>query len=622
MKMGKKSLYEAIQSLRNATHRDSEISPFVLGVLFKHLERVEGKDYLGRVVREEDNIELELDTILTEIEQAHPELSGIRHLHIKSVEKLRVFWLELDRYLNEVTDLSIFIDDLIEELSSIGSRTSDLFPTPPSINNLALQLINPGSGSFHDSMCGLGGSLLSAYKHAVMKEEALQLSGQDINPINVAITKVRLFIEGVKDATIKFGDIISSPQFVENGRLEKFDYIFIDPPFGLSWRPEGDQYERFVFGTPPSSKMELAVLTHALVSLKDKGRAAVIMSGGVLYAGGASARIRQNIIDLDYVEAVITFPSNLYQNTALQTHLIMLNKDKDLERRNEILFINGEELYQEIGKRKRAISEKGMQKIIETYRSWKVESGFSKIVRNSELNESNLLPSQYIFSNQLTIEPFGDIEVAMDKIEEMNTAPLGDFVKLFRGYNVSPNDEDTEGQYKVVKASDIQEGQLNYENVTRYNIQKKFNLEDYRLKKGDLLITVRGRSIKVAHVDVEDEHLLFSQNFLGIRCGELIAPQYLKLYLESPVAQFILTSKLSGTTIPVLNRKDLEQLPFLAIPLEEQKRIAQRTEERHAELRSEIKRVQNEMMQNKKQSYEDMGLADLFSIKKQSLRRY
>lgn len=612
--MEKKRLYEVLESLHNTPQRYSEISPFILGILFKQLERIEGKDYLGRIARKEENVELELDTVLTEIEQVHPELSGIKHLDIRSVEKLRRFWLELDRYLNEVKDLSIFIDDLIDELSSIGSRTSHLFPTPPSINSLAIQLINPGSGSFHDSMCGLGGSLLSAYKHASMKEEALHLTGQDINPINNAITKIRLFVEGVKDANIKFGDIISSPQFVEDGRLEKFDYIFIDPPFGLSWRPEGDQYDRFVFGTPPSSKMELAVLTHALVSLKDKGRAAVIMSGGVLYAGGASAKIRQNIIDLDYLEAVITFPSSLYQNTALQTHLIMLNKDKDLERRNEILFINGENLYQEIGKRKRAISEKGMQKIIDTYRSWKVEDGFSKIVRNTELNESNLLPSQYIYSNRLTIEPFGDIEVSMDKIEEINTAPLGDFVKLFRGYNVSPSDEDKEGQYKVVKASDVQDGQLHYENVTRYSIQKKFNLEDYRLNKGDLLITVRGRSIKVAHVDVEDEHLLFSQNFLGIRCGELIDPQYLKLYLESPVAQFILTSKLSGTTIPVLNRKDLEQLPFLNIPLEEQKRIAHRTEEKHAELRSKIQHIQNEMMQNKKQSYEDMGLADLFSI--------
>lgn len=616
--METKRLHELIGSLRDVTQRDPEILPFIFGVLFKQLERTEGNDYFGRLTREEENIELELHRVLTEIEDGHSELSEINYLQIKSVKKLRRFWLELDRYLNEVTDLSLFIDHLIDELSSMGGKTSNLSPTPPSINNLAIQLINPNNGNFHDSMCGLGGSLLSAYKHASMKEETLQLTGQDNNLVNVLITKIRLFIEGVKDADIKFGDIISSPQFVENKRLEKFDYVFIDPPFGLSWRPEGDQYDRFVFGTPPSSKMELAVLTHALVSLKDKGRAAVLMSGGVLYASGSSAKIRQNIIDLDYVESVITLPSNLYQNTALQTHLIILNKNKQPERQDEILFINGEELYQEIGKRKRAISEKGVQKIIDTYHFWKGKSGFSKIVRNSELNESNLLPSQYIFSNQLTIEPFGDIEVSMDKIEEINTAPLGEFVKLFRGYNVSPSDEDTEGQYKVVKASDVQEGQLHYKNVTRYSIQKNFNLEDYRLKKGDLLITVRGRSIKVAHVDVEDEHLLFSQNFLGIRCGETINPQYLKLYLESPVAQFILTSKLSGTTIPVLNRKDLEQLPFLKIPLEEQKRIAQQTEDRDEKLRSELQRIQNEMMQNKKRSYEDMGLADLFCIKSRS----
>ena len=616
--METKRLHELIDSLRDVTQRDPEILPFIFGILFKHLERTEGNDYFGRLTREEENIESELHRVLTEIEHAHSELSEINYLQIKSVKKLRRFWLELDRYLNEVTDLSLFIDHLIDELSSMGGKTSNLSPTPPSVNNLASQLLNPNNGNFHDSMCGLGGSLLSAYRHAAMKEETLKLTGQDNNLVNVSITKIRLFIEGVKDVDIKFGDIISSPQFVENKRLEKFDYVFIDPPFGLSWQPEGDQYDRFVFGTPPSSKMELAVLTHALVSLKDKGRAAVLMSGGVLYASGSSAKIRQNIIDLDYVESVITLPSNLYQNTALQTHLIILNKNKQSERQDEILFINGEELYQEIGKRKRAISEKGVQKIIETYWHWKLESGFSKIVRNSELNESNLLPSHYIFSNQLTIEPFGDIEVSMDKIEEINTVPLGEFVKLFRGYNVSPSDEDREGQYKVVKASDVQEGQLHYENVTRYSIQKNFNLEDYRLKKGDLLITVRGRSIKVAHVDVEDEHLLFSQNFLGIRCGETINPQYLKLYLESPVAQFILTSKLSGTTIPVLNRKDLEKLPFLKIPLEEQKRIAQQTEDKDEKLRSELQRIQNEMMQNKKRSYEDMGLADLFCIKSRS----
>lgn len=610
-----KKLYELIELNRGGGQGEIQVTPFILGSLFKKLERLSGKDYLARLVRAEEDIESEFNKIIAEIEQLYPELDGIHHIDITSLEKTRRFWLEFDRYLDEVTDLSKWVDELIDELSGMGGRASDLFPTPQSVNELAIQLLDPSDGHFHDSMSGLGGSLLTVQRYVEKKNKKLHLSGQDISSVNVAVAKVRLFIEGVDDAVMASGDIISSPQFVEGGRLQKFDYVFIDPPFGLSWRPETDKFDRFIFGTPPSSKMELAVLTHALVSLKEKGRAVVLTTAGALYTGGSSAKIRQNIIDLDYIEAVIALPSSLYHYTALQTNLIVMNKDKKSNRRGEILFINGEEEYQEIGKRKRAISEEGIQKIVDTFSAWESIVGFSKVVRNEDLNEGNLMPSQYIFSPSLTIEPFGELEVSMDKVEELDTTSLSELVKLFRGYNVSPSDEDTEGRYKIVKASDVQDGQLHYENITRYTIQKNFNKEDYRLRKGDILITVRGKAIKVAYVEVEDDYLLFSQNFLAIRCGKKVDPQFLKLYLQGPVAQFILTSKLSGTTIPVLNRKDLEQLPFPNIPMEEQQIIARRTVERDNTLRLELERIQNEMKDNRHQSYKDMGIANVYTIK-------
>lgn len=604
--------------LRDSLSIEEIIKPITVGVLLKHLERQGKENYIERIIKAGEEGQQELSCILQEIEKEIPYFKGVFD-QLKSSNRIKasemsVFWFDFDRLISSVDDLNSWFDECIEVYNSNVGKMGGGNSTPSTINELAIKLLEPLEGSFHDSMAGLGGSLRAAIKYSNEHSGKLKISGQEINPHSWAIVKIRMFLSGQEDAQILLGDIISNPQFVEKDRLEKFDFIFIDSPFGLAWNPDADQYNRFLYGTPPKSNIEMAAISHALVSLKQHGKAIVVVSSGTLFRSGTTGRIRNNIIASDLIEAVIGLPAGLYDNTGIPANLILLNKNKDHSRKNRILFINAEDAFEEISRRKKILSSKGMEKIIRTYREGVSIQDFSKMVVINQLNEGNLAPNQYVIQTQMEMEPYGMVEFSPEALRAMKTVPLNELATFFRGYNVRPGDEAENGKYRVVKISDVQDGKLDAKNLSRYNITKNAKLDDYRLHKGDVIVSVRGQTIKVAEIEAEDEGLLISQNFLGIRCGKRLNPTYLKMYLESPVGQYLLTSKITGSVIPTLNKKDLEQLKVPVKPIEEQNDIVEAYLREQETLLKQIEQLQKRLYESKMVAYKDMGLSEVFTI--------
>ena len=150
--------------------------------------------------------------------------------------------------------------------------------------------------------------MLKAYKKVPSGKVAIY--GQELNAQTWALCTMNMFLHGVDDARIWQGDTLSNPQNVENDNLMKFQVVVANPPFSLDKWDSGflseaevnskgkkkmsaelDQYHRFDWGVPPTSKGDYAFVLHMLSSLDaENGRMAVVLPHGVLFRGASEGK--------------------------------------------------------------------------------------------------------------------------------------------------------------------------------------------------------------------------------------------------------------------------------------------------------------------------------------------
>jgi type I restriction enzyme M protein len=130
---------------------------------------------------------------------------------------------------------------------------------------------------------------------------------------------------------IQLGYTLENPQFWED---KPFDAIVSNPPYSLKWIGSDDPTlindERFAPAgvLAPKSKADFAFVLHALSYLSGKGRATIVCFPGVFYRGGAEAKIRQYLVDNNYVETVIALAPNLFFGTTIAVTILVLSKHK------------------------------------------------------------------------------------------------------------------------------------------------------------------------------------------------------------------------------------------------------------------------------------------------------
>ena len=87
----------------------------------------------------------------------------------------------------------------------------------------------------------------------------------------------------------------------------------------------------------PKSKADLAFIMHSLAWLATNGTAAIVCFPGIMYRGGAEKKIRQYLIDNNFIDCIIQLPSNLFFGTSIATCIMVLRRSKA---DNRTLFID------------------------------------------------------------------------------------------------------------------------------------------------------------------------------------------------------------------------------------------------------------------------------------------
>lgn len=137
------------------------------------------------------------------------------------------------------------------------------------------RLADPQSGErIYDPTCGSGSLLLKCAALASQDGKTPPIYGQEQNGSTFALARMNMFLHGIDDARIQWGDTIRNPLHLENDKLLKSEIVVANPPFSLDkWGIEEaahDPHGRFTRGLPPRSKGDYAFILHMLVSLSER----------------------------------------------------------------------------------------------------------------------------------------------------------------------------------------------------------------------------------------------------------------------------------------------------------------------------------------------------------------
>lgn len=617
--------YKISQTLRGILNTEEIVEVLIKYYTLGYIEAVNPQNgNIDRILRSTD-VNKELENIFNQVSNEYKDLEGVfEHLNtdfkIPSQIKYEVLSIIKESNLNK-DKWKLIIDQLIEAKNESSGKSSGESTTPKYLNELGIGILEPIYGSFYDGTCGIGETLTEANDYAAENGNGIELYGQEINPRDWAICKIRLFVSGIDNNNIKLGNTLVNPLSTEGNKLKTFDNIMMNFPFGLTWKDEKeyvekDLYDRFIFGKPPVSNAEWLFISHMIKSLNHNGKGIAITSSGTLFRGSSEETIRKNILSLDCIEAVISLPG-VMTITAIPINMMVINMNKDEELKNKILFINAEDMYEVKGRNQKILTQQHIDSIIDIYKNRKEIEEISSIVNIRDIEGSNLLANKNVLKTKMVSCEFGEVRFKKYKLEELkHHKTLGEIGKFFRGINVVPSniEEDEQGEYKIVNLSDLNDSEIDTKSLQRYTIKNNARIESYSVKKGDILISSRGSNIKVCIVPEHDEKILISQNVIGFRLKGNDDPQYIKTFLDSPLGEFLINYKQAGTNVFSLNSKDLMKIPVILLPEYEQTNIIEHYQMEYKKITEEIQQLNDKLKKAKLNLYEGMGITSTFEI--------
>ena len=291
---------------------------------------------------------------------------------------------------------------LISNYAANAGKSGGEFFTPQHVSKLIAQLAMHKQSSvnkIYDPACGSGSLLLQAKKHfdAHIIEEGF--FGQEINHTTYNLARMNMFLHNINydKFNIQLGNTLTDPHF---GDEKPFDAIVSNPPYSVKWIGSDDPTlindERFAPAgvLAPKSKADFAFVLHALSYLSSRGRAAIVCFPGIFYRGGAEKKIRQYLVDNNYVETVISLAPNLFFGTTIAVNILVLSKHKA---DTHTQFIDASGLFKK-ETNNNVLLDEHIEKIMQVFDSKENIEHFAKSVPFEEIadNDYNLSVSSYV----------------------------------------------------------------------------------------------------------------------------------------------------------------------------------------------------------------------------------
>ncbi|KGQ20762.1 Type I restriction-modification system, DNA-methyltransferase subunit M [Lysobacter dokdonensis DS-58] len=291
---------------------------------------------------------------------------------------------------------------LISNYAANAGKSGGEFFTPQHVSKLIARLAmhkQTSVNKIYDPACGSGSLLLQAKKHFDAHVIEDGFFGQEINHTTYNLARMNLFLHNINydKFDIQLGNTLTDPYF---GGDKPFDAIVSNPPYSVKWKGSDDPTlindERFSPAgvLAPKSKADFAFVLHALSYLSAKGRASIVCFPGIFYRSGAEQKIRQYLVDNNYVETVISLAPNLFYGTTIAVNILVLAKNKTDTRTQ---FIDASRLFDK-KTNNNELSEMHIEQIMQVFDSKADVQHFAKSVDLEVLsgNSYNLSVSSYV----------------------------------------------------------------------------------------------------------------------------------------------------------------------------------------------------------------------------------
>ena len=253
---------------------------------------------------------------------------------------------------NEIDLFGDAYEFLISNYAANAGKSGGEFFTPQNVSNLIARLAMLGQSSvnkIYDPACGSGSLLLQAKKQ--FDDHVIEdgFFGQEINHTTYNLARMNMFLHNINydKFDISLGDTLINPQY---GDQKPFDAIVSNPPYSVNWMGSDDPTlindDRFAPAgvLAPKSKADFAFVLHVLSYLSARGRAAIVCFPGIFYRGGAEQKIRKYLVDNNFVETVISLPSNLFYGTSIAVNILVLSKHKN-DATTQFIDASGEDFF-------------------------------------------------------------------------------------------------------------------------------------------------------------------------------------------------------------------------------------------------------------------------------------
>ncbi|SHT77780.1 type I restriction-modification system subunit M [Mycobacteroides abscessus] len=299
---------------------------------------------------------------------------------------------DLDKLSNE--DMGYVYEHLIRRFAEDSNETAGEHFTPREVIKLMVNLlIAPdkdtvaGVGqviNILDPACGTGGMLTAAEDHikSINPGAEVFLFGQEVNGEAWATCQADMVMRR-QQGSIVFGNSFSA----DGHKHKKFDYMLANPPFGVEWKKVKEAVEddaelgyagRFGAGLPRINDGSFLFLQHMLSKMEPvegKGsRLGIVFNGSPLFTGAAESgesRIRQWILENDWLEGIVALPDQLFYNTGISTYLWILSNRKRKVLRNKVVLLDArdqwEKMRKSLGDKRKQISDEQVAYVTKLY---------------------------------------------------------------------------------------------------------------------------------------------------------------------------------------------------------------------------------------------------------------
>ena len=213
--------------------------------------------------------------------------------------------------------------------------------------------------------------------------------GQELNTTTYNLARMNLILHGVDQDRMNLnnGDTLDADWPTEEPH--QFDAVVMNPPYSAKWSAADNflsdqRFERFG-KLAPKSKADFAFLLHGFYHLKDSGTMGIVLPHGVLFRGAAEGTIRQALLEMGAIDAVIGLPANIFYGTSIPTTVIILKKNRSSR---DVLFIDASQDFDK-QKTQNVLSPKHIQKIVSAYKERTETEKYSHVASYDEIKEND-----------------------------------------------------------------------------------------------------------------------------------------------------------------------------------------------------------------------------------------